>query len=86
VSDGERGPWMFEHRAPSIANPLGDSLVDHYAGIDVSLELSSVCIVDATGDIEKEAKVEGHPDALWTRLEADYSQGSPLEQPALRST
>src|SRR5262249_17112991 len=33
-------------------------------GIDVSLELSSVCIVDATGEIVKEAKVESHPDAL----------------------
>jgi transposase len=38
--------------------------VNYYAGIDVSLELSSVCIVDATGAIVKEAKVESHPDAL----------------------
>jgi transposase len=38
--------------------------VNHYAGIDVSLELSSVCIVDATGELVKEAKVESHPDAL----------------------
>jgi hypothetical protein len=40
--------------------------VNHYAGSDVSLELSSVCIVDATGEIVKEAKVESHshPDAL----------------------
>jgi hypothetical protein len=38
--------------------------VNYYAGIDVSLELSSVCIVDATGEIVKEAKVEAHPDAL----------------------
>ena len=38
--------------------------MNHYAGIDVSLELSSVCIVDATGKILKEAKVETHPEAL----------------------
>jgi transposase len=38
--------------------------VNHYAAIDVSLELSSVCIVDATGKVVKEAKVETHPDAL----------------------
>jgi transposase len=38
--------------------------VNYYAGIDVSLELSSVCIVDATGEIVKEAKVESHPAAL----------------------
>ncbi len=31
--------------------------MEHYAGIDVSLELSSVCIVDTQGKIVKEAKV-----------------------------
>jgi transposase len=31
--------------------------MEHYAGIDVSLELSSVCVVDAQGKIVKEAKV-----------------------------
>jgi transposase len=38
--------------------------MDHYAGIDVSLEFSSVCIVDAKGKIVKEAKVASDPDAL----------------------
>jgi transposase len=38
--------------------------VDHYAAIDVSLELSSVCIVDAAGKVVKEMKVETHPEAL----------------------
>ena len=38
--------------------------MDHYAAIDVSLEFSSVCIVDAAGKVVKEAKVETHPDAL----------------------
>src|SRR5215467_9767366 len=55
---------MLRHRAPSIANLLGDSPMNHYAGIDVSLELSSVCIVDATGKVVKEMKVETHPEAL----------------------
>ena len=31
--------------------------MDYYAGIDVSLELASVCIVDANGKIVKETKV-----------------------------
>ena len=31
--------------------------MEHYAGIDVSLERSSVCVVDATGRIVREAKV-----------------------------
>jgi transposase len=38
--------------------------VENYAGIDVSLELSSVCLVDATGKIVKETKVESDPKAL----------------------
>ena len=31
--------------------------MEHYVGIDVSLELSSVCVVDGRGKIVKEAKV-----------------------------
>jgi hypothetical protein len=38
--------------------------VNYDAGIDFSLESSSVCIVDATGEIVKEAMVESHCDAL----------------------
>jgi len=38
--------------------------VEHYAGIDVSLELSSVCVVDAQGKIVKETKVSSEPEAL----------------------
>ena len=42
--------------------------MDHYVGIDVSLELSSVCIVDAAGKIVHEAKVASEPEALTTFL------------------
>src|SRR5436305_80799 len=38
--------------------------MDHYAGIDVSLECSSVCIVDASGKIVREDKVASEPAAL----------------------
>src|SRR4051812_45540808 len=38
--------------------------MDHYAGIDVSLEQSSVCVVDAAGGIVREAKVASEPEAL----------------------
>jgi transposase len=38
--------------------------MDHYAGIDVSLECSNVCIVDARGKIVREGKVLSEPDAL----------------------
>ena len=38
--------------------------MDHYAGIDVSLECSSVCVVDASGKVVREAKVVSEPEAL----------------------
>lgn len=38
--------------------------MEHFAGIDVSLEQSSVCVVDAAGKIVREAKVASEPDAL----------------------
>ena len=38
--------------------------MEHYAGIDVSLECSSVCIVDATGKIIRESKVASEPEGL----------------------
>ncbi len=38
--------------------------MEHYVGIDVSLERSSVCVVDATGKIVREAKVPSEPEAL----------------------
>src|SRR5215218_438724 len=43
--------------------------MEHFAGIDVSLELSSVCVVDAAGRILREAKVASEPDApiAWFR-------------------
>ena len=43
--------------------------MDNYAGIDVSLECSSVCVVDATGKIVREDKVASEPEALigWFR-------------------
>lgn len=38
--------------------------MEHYAGIDVSLESSSICAVDASGRIVREAKVASEPEAL----------------------
>ncbi len=38
--------------------------MEHYAGIDVSLECSSVCVVDASGKIVREDKVGSEPEAL----------------------
>src|SRR5512144_190241 len=38
--------------------------MQHYVGIDVSLDLRSVCVVDATGKVVREAKVPSEPAAL----------------------
>jgi transposase len=38
--------------------------VEHYAGLDVSLEQTSVCVVDARGQVVREAKVASEPEAL----------------------
>src|SRR5262245_12998159 len=38
--------------------------MEHYAGIDVSLECSSVCVVDARGAIVREGRVASEPEAL----------------------
>src|SRR5467141_2411178 len=38
--------------------------MDYYAGIDVSLEYSSVCVVDASGKVVRGARVVSEPEAL----------------------
>ena len=42
--------------------------MDHFAGLDVSVKETSVCIVDDTGRIVREAKVASEPEALLTVL------------------
>ena len=56
--------------------------MDYYAGIDVSLELSSICVVDATGQIVREAKVASEPEALVAFL---TSLGLPLTRIGLEA-
>jgi len=38
--------------------------MDHFAGLDVSVKETSICIVDDTGRIMKEVKVASEPEAL----------------------
>ena len=42
--------------------------MDHFAGLDVSVKETSVCIVDDTGRIVREVKVASEPEALLTAL------------------
>src|SRR6516162_3124353 len=42
--------------------------MDYFAGLDVSVKDTSVCIVDGTGKITREVKVASEPDALLAVL------------------
>ena len=59
----------------------------HYAGIDVSLNSSSVCVVDESGKIVREVKVPSEPVALihcikslGVRVERIGLEAGPLSQ------
>jgi transposase len=61
--------------------------MNHYAGIDVSLECSSICVVDGAGKIVREAEVASEPEALigWFRsidipIERIGLEAGPLSQ------
>jgi transposase len=38
--------------------------MEHYVGLDVSLKLTAICIVDRTGKIEREGVVASDPEAI----------------------
>ena len=38
--------------------------MEHYVGLDVSLKLTAICIVDQTGKIEREGMVVSNPEAI----------------------
>ena len=42
--------------------------MDHFAGLDVSVKETSICIVDDAGRIVHEVKVASEPDALLAVL------------------
>ena len=38
--------------------------MEHYVGLDVSLKLTAICIVDWTGKIKREGVVSSDPEAI----------------------
>jgi hypothetical protein len=46
----------------------GEAQMEHYAGLDVSVEETSLCIVDDAGRIVREAKIASEPEALLAVL------------------
>src|SRR5262249_10923635 len=52
-----------ERRGPSPAAPCRTAM-EHYVGLDVSLKLTAICIVDRTGKIEREGVVASEPETI----------------------
>ena len=42
--------------------------MEHFAGLDVSVKATSVCIVDDAGKVVREVKVTSEPEALLAVL------------------
>src|SRR3954452_24242611 len=68
-STQDGGTWSVcighEHR--------GGAAVKHFAGLDVSLEETAICVVDEAGTLVREARVPSEPEALVA-----FFQGSGL--------
>jgi transposase len=56
--------------------------VSHYAGLDVSLEETAICVVDRTGRIVRETRAPSEPEALIAALR---EIGLPLERVGLEA-
>jgi hypothetical protein len=54
----ERGPLCIGHKHQ------GGAAVGYFAGLDVSLEETAICIVDDAGRIVREARAASDPDVL----------------------
>ena len=55
----------------------------YYAGLDVSLEETAVCITDQSGEIVKEGMVPTDPNSIMSYLQAS---GFPLERVGLEAS
>lgn len=43
--------------------------MEHYAGLDVSLKLTAVCVIDERGSVVTDSKVPSEPDAIVAFLQ-----------------
>jgi len=62
-ADGE-----YEVRSHGLKHQKEKRSMDHFAGLDVSVKETCVCIVDDTGKIVREVKVASEPEALLAVL------------------
>jgi transposase len=52
--------------------------MEKYVGLDVSMEETSVCVLDGNGNISFEGKTSSRPDALSKLLRAEASETASL--------
>src|SRR4051812_43286602 len=57
-------------RRHPILLPQNTGVCTHYAGLDVSLEETAICVVDEAGQILKEVRAPSEPEALIIALRA----------------
>jgi hypothetical protein len=58
----KRGPWI------GLKHQKEQRSMEYFAGLDVSVKDTSVCIVDDTGKIVREVKVTSEPEVLLAVL------------------
>src|SRR5262245_49412585 len=60
--------WWNEVRMYGLKHQKEKRSMDQFAGLDVSVKETSVCIVDDTGKIVREVKIASEPEALLAVL------------------
>jgi hypothetical protein len=58
------------HRVNGLKHQKEKRSMEHFAGLDVSVKETSICIVDETGKIVREVKVASEPEACHSRHRA----------------
>jgi len=60
-----------EVRTSGLKHQRRSAAMEHYAGLDVSVKETSVCVIDGTGKVIQEVKVATEPDAIRAVLVDD---------------
>jgi transposase len=53
--------------------------MEHYVGLDVSLKLTAICIVDRTGKIQREGVVRSDPEAIAAFIKSNAPHVARIE-------
>ncbi len=75
-ADGE-----YEVRVYGLKHQKEKRSVDHFAGLDVSVKDTSVCVVDDTGKIVREVKIASELEALLAVLRSDVHRTASHKTP-----